>query len=364
VSGEQPPAPELAATGGAAAVAAGGSLRALRRMRLLFEQMPGFLCLLSGPDHVFELANAAYRRLVGPRDLIGRTVRDALPEVEGQGFFELLDRTLATREPFIGQALPVRLRTAPDEPLTLRYVDFIYQPIVEEDGTVSGIITEGQDVTDRVLALQQAEALAERNDVIAREMSHRMLNSLHMVESVLLVEVRRQAPVGPAREALERARQRVHAMALVHRFVYQVDHGIGSTLVGMAEYLRSVTDEITSAFGAGRCTVTTEADQGVRIEASKATTIGMLVTELAINASKYAYADGVEGRVLVRLTALGDRCTVSVEDDGAGLPEGFNPGSSKGLGMRLVTSFARQLKGHLAVERLPRGTRFAVTFPI
>jgi PAS domain-containing protein len=64
------------------------------RLRQLFEQAPGFMAMLRGPEHVFELVNPAYMQLVGYRDVIGKPARQALPEVEGQGFFELLDGVL------------------------------------------------------------------------------------------------------------------------------------------------------------------------------------------------------------------------------------------------------------------------------
>jgi PAS domain S-box-containing protein len=127
------------------------------RLRHLFEQAPGFMCVLRGPDHVFELANGAYLRLVGQRDLIGKRVREAFPEVEGQDFFEMLDGVFATGEPVEGRSRPIQLqRNGRQEP---RYLDFIYQPIADERGVVTGIFVEGYDVTDRVVG--QTE-LAER----------------------------------------------------------------------------------------------------------------------------------------------------------------------------------------------------------
>lgn len=66
------------------------------RLRLMFEQAPGFIAMLAGPDHIFELTNASYRQLVGHRDVIGLPVRDALPDLRGQGFFELLDEVYRT----------------------------------------------------------------------------------------------------------------------------------------------------------------------------------------------------------------------------------------------------------------------------
>lgn len=126
------------------------SLAERERLRRMFDQAPGFMALLRGPDHIFELTNQAYLQLIGHRDVIGRPVREALPEVEGQGFFELLDGVIRTGEPFAGTALAVELQRTRTGPTERRYVDLIYQPIVDEAGQTSGIFVQGADVTDRV----------------------------------------------------------------------------------------------------------------------------------------------------------------------------------------------------------------------
>jgi signal transduction histidine kinase/FixJ family two-component response regulator len=123
-----------------------------RRTRALFQQAPGFICVLSGPKHVFEFANDSYSRLVGNRDSLGKTVREAVPEAEGQGYFELLDQCYRTGESFRGLETPLQLRRTPDGSLETRLIDFIYQPITDAAGTVTGIFVEGFDVTDRVSA--------------------------------------------------------------------------------------------------------------------------------------------------------------------------------------------------------------------
>jgi PAS domain S-box-containing protein len=123
-----------------------------RRTRALFQQAPGFICVLSGPNHVFEFVNDSYARLVGYRDFIGKAVREAVPEAEGQGYFELLDQCYRTGEPFRGLETPLQLRRTPDGPLENKLIDFIYQPITDAAGRVTGILVEGSDVTDRVSA--------------------------------------------------------------------------------------------------------------------------------------------------------------------------------------------------------------------
>ena len=123
------------------------------RLRTLFEQAHGFMCILRGPTHVFEFANAAYLRLVGQRDLIGKTVREALPEVEGQGFFELLDNVYSTGIPYKAVDLQLSLQRFPDSPVTQAYLDFVYQPITV-DGAVTAIFVQGFDATERTVARQ------------------------------------------------------------------------------------------------------------------------------------------------------------------------------------------------------------------
>lgn len=122
------------------------------RFRTLFAQAPGFMALVRGPDHVFDLTNNAYLQLIGHRQILGKPVREALPEVAGQGFYELLDKVYTSGEPFVGHALPIKLQREPNGPLEERFVDFVYQPIRDARGAVTGIFAEGSDVTEHKLA--------------------------------------------------------------------------------------------------------------------------------------------------------------------------------------------------------------------
>jgi PAS domain S-box-containing protein len=131
-----------------------------RHLFEVFQQAPGFLCYLRGPSLVFELANPAYAQLVGHREILGKTVREALPELAGQGYFELLDRTFATGEPFVGRSMRVGIQLAPGAPLTEAILDFIYQPIRGADGAVVGVLAQGNDVT-AVHRLEVERAAAE-----------------------------------------------------------------------------------------------------------------------------------------------------------------------------------------------------------
>ncbi|WP_247891132.1 PAS domain-containing protein [Azospirillum aestuarii] len=140
------------------------------QMRTLFRQSPNFMCVLRGPDHVFELANDSYRRLVGDRALIGKPVHEAMPEIIGQGFFELLGRVYDSGKPFVGHALPVRVVRQPGAPVEERFITFIYQPIKDADGRVTGIFCEGSDVTE---AKRAEDALRDLNATLEQRVAER-----------------------------------------------------------------------------------------------------------------------------------------------------------------------------------------------
>ncbi len=122
------------------------------RLAAVFAQAPSFLCTLRGPQHIFEMANDSYYRFVGKRDLIGKAAREALPEVEGQGLFEILDEVYRTGEPYSRNSVPVLLWRHSQDLLEQRFADLVIQPLREADGSICGIFAHGVDVTEHKLA--------------------------------------------------------------------------------------------------------------------------------------------------------------------------------------------------------------------
>ena len=131
------------------------------RLKLMFEQAPGFMAVLTGDDHRVDMANDAYLKLIGNRDIIGLPLLEALPELTGQGFVELLMEVRNSGKAYVGTATPVKLERVPgvvDE----RYLDFIYQPIRDETGRAFGVFVQGNDVTEQKhaeLALRRETAV-------------------------------------------------------------------------------------------------------------------------------------------------------------------------------------------------------------
>ncbi len=124
----------------------------------LIEHVPALIAVLHGPEHRYILANNSYRQIVGrDRQLTGKPVREALPELEGQGVFELLDSVYKTGIEYKNPELRLMVDTNNDGNLSEMYFNFIYQPTRSEHGIITGIFFHGIDVTEYVLGKKKLE---------------------------------------------------------------------------------------------------------------------------------------------------------------------------------------------------------------
>ena len=131
----------------------------------IFRLAPSFLAVLRGPEYVFALANEAYVQLIGRgRDILGKPMFEALPELVGQGFDVIVDRVLATGEPFVVKEIPARIERTLGAPAEDRVITLTVLPLEEPDGTRSGVVAHGTDVTEYVLARNQGERLLEASE--------------------------------------------------------------------------------------------------------------------------------------------------------------------------------------------------------
>jgi PAS domain S-box-containing protein len=387
------------------------------QLRQLFEQAPSFMALLSGPDHVFELANAAYVRLVD-RQVLGKPMREALPEVVEQGFLQLLDRVYRTGEPFVGKGIRASLLRRDGRPAEERYLDLVYQPIFGPDGRVVGIFAQGHDITEQKRAEQ---ALRELNDTLEQQVALRTrelraneeaLRQSHKLEAVgqltggiahdfnnmlqgisgSLEMVQRRVAQGrigeidrylsAAREAIGRAANLTQRLlAFARRQTLQPKPTDPAALIrGMKEFIRrAVGPEIAI-----------EIDLPDRIWSvlCDANQLESALLNLCINA-RDAMPDG--GRILVSAAAVrleagdltatdsvkpGDFVEIAVTDNGVGMtPEvlarAFEPffttkpmGQGTGLGLSQIYGFVHQSGGMLRATSAPgEGTTVRIYLP-
>ncbi len=142
-----------------------------QQLHALFMQAPASIASLEGPAHTFALANPLYQQLFGGRPLVGKPIRAALPELEGQPFFGLLDEVYRTGETFYGNEVLAHLdRTNSGRPEPV-YFNFIYQATRDAAGAVAGIIIFAYDVSEQVRARQLVEAQEQRANQLNEELA-------------------------------------------------------------------------------------------------------------------------------------------------------------------------------------------------
>ena len=167
---------------------------AARTLRNWFDNAPGFVALLSGPEFVFELVNQAYYQLVGHRRLEGLPLIEALPEVLAQGYHELLRRVYDSGERFVGRAMRVVLERAPGAAPVERFIDFLYQPVRDASGAVVGVFVQGHDVTEQVQGAAALEEANRRKDEFLATLAHELRNPLAPIRQAAMVAKITQEP--------------------------------------------------------------------------------------------------------------------------------------------------------------------------
>jgi two-component sensor histidine kinase len=209
---------------------------------------------------------------------------------------------------------------------------------------------------EQVLLQEKGEQL-RRQVMLTQEFEHRLINGLQLIVSLLSLQSR-TATTPEAADQLTIAARRVSALGRVHRRLHLLDH---QEQVEFKEYLQNLCEDLAALViedGSGHAIVVEGAK--VDIPTNMAIPLGFIVNELITNAAKYA-----KGHITVRVeTASPTDRSLSIIDDGPGLPAGFKPADSRGLGMKIVLSLVQQIGGELHI--LPAdngsGTCFLIKF--
>ncbi|WP_395697609.1 sensor histidine kinase [Methylocella sp.] len=253
-------------------------LAATQHLNRVFMQASNFMCVLRGPELVFESANANCLALIGGRDPVGRRLRDALPELAGQGYYELLENIIRDGEAFAGRKMRVLVENAEGE-LVERFLDIICQPVRDEAGAVSSVFIEGSDSTEIVRAEQ-------RQALLIRELHHRVRNTLATVQGVMNTTARTSTTIEEFQEAFA---GRIASLAKTHAIMTEeLDQCVSF------EHLLHQELDLYAGEDCGRVTL-----KGPPVELSSqiAVPLGMAVHELTTNAVKYGALAAREGRL-------------------------------------------------------------------
>jgi PAS domain S-box-containing protein len=313
-------------------------------LKRMFSAAPGFMAVLSGPDLVFELANEAFCQMVGRRDLVGKTLAEALPHITAANP-EMRDFGTGSSERFVAHQFPLLVERGPDGREQKIYVDFVWQPILDEDGKTMAVFVQGNDVTQRVLATQQQRLLLD-------EINHRVKNTLAIVQA--LVAQTLKTTTSPAVFA-DRLQARLAALSHSHNLL------TASQWSGVE--LKSLLLQELSHYGEGRLSI----DGPLTILSPRRTVnLGLVFHEMATNAAKYGALSVPEGRLEVGWSidraASPARLKIDwIESNG---PPVHAPAQS-GFGSRLIERTMRSKPDSFYdIQYLPEGLRATFDMPL
>jgi two-component sensor histidine kinase len=207
---------------------------------------------------------------------------------------------------------------------------------------------------------RKLQAALDRHQVLLREVNHRVKNSLQVVSSMLQLQANAVGDQDLS-ERLNEAASRVNAVGRAYeRLAYTADY----ENIDLIEYLRQIIHDLEPTVDP--CKIQFDAPEAIQFAADRAIVIGLIINELVSNAGKYAYPDRAGGSIWVRVSLQADKeaITISVHDEGVGLPPGFDPAASKRLGTRLVNALSKQLGGELTRQPAPTGANFRLHIPL
>jgi len=288
---------------------------------------------------------------------------------------------LRTGKPVISNHLENEQRFRTPELLSEHGIHRAMNVILQGDGAPFGVLevdskSEGE-FSERDIAFLQGAAnilgmaieqqqyqrklkdALDRHQVLLKEVNHRVKNSLQVVSSMLQLQAR---SVGDPElsERLNEASSRVNAVGRAYeRLAYNADY----ENIDLVEYLRQIVGDLQPTVAP--CKIEFDAPEEIQFAADRAILVGLILNELVSNAGKYAYPDCPGGSIWVRLVQADNKSVlVSVRDEGAGLPLGFDPTASKGLGTRLVNALSKQLGAELARPMSSTGTDCELLVPL
>jgi PAS domain S-box-containing protein len=317
------------------------------RLADIFQRAPAFMCVMRGPQHVFEMVNQRYLQLVGGRARAGLPIRSALPELEGQEFIEALDNVYRSGDAFEGSN--VRLLVERHGALEERFVDFVYIALREPEGGISGVLVHGIDVTERTraedglrrIAADLSEADRRKSEFLAT-LAHELRNPLAPIRTGLdLLRMPATDLAATARVHAMMDRQLGHLIHLVNDLldIARITRGKIAlarertdlrTLVGMA-----VETSMALVSSAGHQLDVNLPQQPLMLEADS-TRIVQVLSNLLNNAAKYTPGGG---RITLSAWREGAEAVVAVADTGVGVPE-----EALGIVFEMFTQVGRSLE--------------------
>ena len=361
-----------------------GAEVAAARLQEIISQAPVGIAVLRGPEHRYEITNMLYQELIAHRNVIGLPIRDALPELRGQGIYELLDQVYETGIPYVGKELSLMIERRSGR-VEQTFFTFVYQPLRDSDGNLFGVAIVASDVTDQVRARKLSEDANKAKSDFLATMSHELrtpLNAIGGYTDLLLAEIR--GPISPPqRHDLERInRSQRHLLSVINDILNfaKVEAGrlrLNPANISMNEALGGLESLVAPMLIEKEIEYEYLCCDPEYVAFADPERVQQILLNLLSNAAKFTPPGG---KITVQCAATRKWMLVEVADTGIGIPEDklqniFEPfvqldrGQSRdvggtGLGLSISRDLARAMGGNLTAKSAPgRGSRFILSLP-
>ncbi len=233
------------------------------------------------------------------------------------------------------------------------------EPQFNEDQTLRWVICTFIDISDRKTAEKKVEKLLEEKEILLKEVHHRIRNFMNTLSGLLALQAGSlKDPV--AISALEDTGARVRSMMVLYDKLYNSED---FKKVSAGIYIPSMADEIISNFPHGEKIKTEKHVDDFLLEIKRMQSLGIIINELLTNIVKHAFPHGAGGTVKISAKKQGKHITLTIRDNGKGIPESVDFKNSSGFGMQLVDMLTEQLGGTIRIER-GDGTGFVLDFDL
>jgi len=328
------------------------------RFRALLESAPdGIVVVDSGG--MIVIVNSQTERLFGytRQELIGQPIEMLVPKRFKSS--HVGDRTAYLNHPKLrpmgaGRSLTGLTKEGKEFP-----VEISLSPLVTDQGRM--VMSIVRDITERRHAEEIIQASLREKEALLKEIHHRVKNNLQVTSSLLRLQA---AAIDDdhSREMFEETENRIRSMALVHEKLYQATN---LSRIDFADYIRTLGDLLfrSSAINPDNVTLDVSGSE-IFLSIDAAVPCGLIFNELLSNALKHAFPGDRKGKISVHLNEHGDGpISMSVRDDGVGLPAVFDFDRTETLGLQLVQALVGQIDGRITIERRDAGAGFNVVFP-
>ncbi len=238
------------------------------------------------------------------------------------------------------------------------WIETFLNPILMEDGSIKEISCISHEITEKKASESQIRQSLKEKEVLLKEVHHRVKNNLQVISSILNLQssyVKDDQTLSILRES----QNRIKSMSYIHESLYQTKN---FSSINFSEYIENLSNNLFHSYQIFDNFIELKLKiEPVNLNLDQAIPCGLIVNELITNALKYAFKGRKTGEVFIGISEKGKTLSIRIEDNGVGVPKGFNYLKTETLGLQLVVTLVEQLDGKLEMKT-EKGTKYLITF--